>query len=168
MSTTIRSITVAAVLAGALALASSAVLHGRALAHGDGHGHGHGFAAGEPGDPGKTARAIEIVMDDGPGTMTYRPDRIEVRKGEQIRLVLRNVGALRHELVIDTFENNARHKAEMAQNPGMVHEEKNGRHVDPGRTAELLWRFTNAGTFEFACLIPGHYETGMKGVIVVR
>jgi uncharacterized cupredoxin-like copper-binding protein len=50
----------------------------------------------------------------------------------------------------------------------MAHEEANGRHVGPGQTAELLWRFTKAGTFEFACLIPGHYETGMKGVVVVK
>ena len=166
MPKTIRSIAFASALAGAVALASAAILNRGALAHSE--GHGHAFAAGEPGDPETAARVIEIVMDDGPGTMTYRPDRIEVRKGEQIRLVLRNVGALRHELVIDSFESNARHKAEMAKNPGMDHEEQNGRHVDPKGTAELVWRFTKAGTFEFACLIPGHYETGMKGVIVVR
>jgi uncharacterized cupredoxin-like copper-binding protein len=161
MPKTIRSIAFASALAGAVVLALAATLGRGALAHSD-------FAAGEPGDPKKAARVIEIVMNDGPGTMTFRPDRIEVRKGEQIRLVLRNVGALRHELLIDTFENNAKHRAEMAKNPGMDHEEANGRHVDPKGTAEILWRFTKAGTFEFACLIPGHYETGMKGVIVVK
>jgi uncharacterized cupredoxin-like copper-binding protein len=56
----------------------------------------------------------------------------------------------------------------MEKSPDMAHEEPNGRHVEPRRTAEILWRFTKAGTFEFACLIPGHYEAGMKGAIVVK
>jgi uncharacterized cupredoxin-like copper-binding protein len=91
-----------------------------------------------------------------------------VRKGALVRLVLKNAGQLRHEIPIDSFENNARHKAEMEKSPDMAHAEPNGRQVEPGQSAELLWRFTNAGTFEYACLIPGHYESGMKGVIVVK
>jgi uncharacterized cupredoxin-like copper-binding protein len=31
----------------------------------------------------------------------------------------------------------------------------------------LIWKFAQAGTVEFACLIPGHYEAGMKGSIRV-
>jgi hypothetical protein len=50
----------------------------RAIAHTD-----HVFAAGEPGDPKKPFRVIEIAMTDGPGTMSYSPDKIDVRKGEQ-------------------------------------------------------------------------------------
>jgi uncharacterized cupredoxin-like copper-binding protein len=56
----------------------------------------------------------------------------------------------------------------MEKSPDMAHGEPNGRHVEPRQTAEILWRFTKAGTFEFACLIPGHYEAGMKGAIVVK
>jgi uncharacterized cupredoxin-like copper-binding protein len=166
-----RRLAVVSALAGAALLLPASPRH--ALAHTDGpggHGHGpaHGFAAGEPAEMGKATRVVEIVMSEGPGTMSYSPSRIEVRKGELIRLVLRNAGQLRHEILIDSFENNARHKAEMAENPDMAHEEPNGRHVEPGKSAELLWRFTKAGTFEYACLIPGHYESGMKGVIVVK
>jgi uncharacterized cupredoxin-like copper-binding protein len=32
----------------------------------------------------------------------------------------------------------------------------------------MIWRFTKAGTFEFACLIPGHREAGMIGTIIVK
>jgi uncharacterized cupredoxin-like copper-binding protein len=39
--------------------------------------------------------------------------------------------------------------------------------LDEGRSGEVIWTFSNAGTFEFACLIPGHYESGMHGPIVV-
>lgn len=135
-----------------------------ALAHGD-----HvAFAAGEPGDPKKPFRVIEIVMTDGPGTMAYKPDRLEIKKGEQVKLVLKNIGAVDHELLIDSRANNAKHKHEMERNPDMQHDEPNGARLKPGTTTEILWRFSKAGTFEFACLIPGHYETGMKGTFIVK
>ena len=68
----------------------------------------------------------------------------------------------------DSFANNQKHKAEMEKHPDMGHDEPNGVRLKPGARTELIWRFTKAGTFEFACLITGHYEAGMKGVIVVR
>jgi uncharacterized cupredoxin-like copper-binding protein len=142
----------------------TAGLHQRAMAHSE----GHVFAAGEPGDPKKPNRVVEIVMSDGPGTMTFTPERIEVRRGEQIRFVLKNTGYLAHEFLLDSFENNAKHKIEMEKNPEMEHDDPNGKRVETKKSAELLWRFTKAGTFEFACLIPGHYETGMKGIVVVK
>lgn len=148
---------------GAALVASHLALPLRAVAH-----TGHAFAAGEPGDPKKPFRTVEIIMTDGPGTMTYSPNKIEVRKGEQIKFVLRNTGYLAHEFLLDSFENNAKHKIEMEKNPEMEHDDPNGKRVEPKKSAEVLWRFTKAGTFEFACLIPGHYETGMKGTIVVK
>ena len=160
---------IAVIGSAALAAACALVLaqpHGlvpRAGAHSE-----NAFAAGEPGDPGKPFRVVEVVMTDGPGTMAYKPDRIEVRRGEQIKLRLRNTGMVDHEFLIDSFENNAKHKKEMEKNPEMEHDEPNGARLKPDATAEILWRFTKAGTFEFACLIPGHYETGMKGTIVVK
>ena len=135
----------------------------RAIAH-----TGHVFAAGEPGDPKKPFRVVEITMTDGPGTMSYSPDKIVVRKGEQIKFVLKNTGYLAHEFLLDSFENNAKHKIEMEKNPEMEHDEPNGKRLEPKKSADVLWRFTKSGTFEFACLIPGHYETGMKGTIVVK
>ena len=129
---------------------------------------GQAFAAGEPGDAAKPFRVIEITMTDGPGSMSYSPDRIEVRKGEQIKFVLKNTGYLAHEFLLDSLANNAKHKAEMEKNPQMEHDDPNGKRLEPSKSAEILWRFTKAGTFEFACLIPGHYETGMKGLVVVK
>ncbi len=32
--------------------------------------------------------------------------------------------------------------------------EANGRQIKPAKTDEIVWRFTNAGEFEFARLIP--------------
>src|SRR4030042_1607785 len=43
----------------------------------------------------------------------------------------------------------------------------NETSVEPGKTGELIWQFTNAGTFDFACLEPGHFEAGMVGKVHV-
>jgi len=56
----------------------------------------------------------------------------------------------------------------MKKFPGMEHDEPYMAHVDPGETGEIGWRFTQAGTFHFACLIPGHFEAGMIGKLVVK
>ncbi len=158
----IAGVSFAAVVAAALAI-PKAPFSDRVYAH-----TGHVFAAGEPGDPKKPNRVVEITISDGPGTMSYTPNRIEVRLGEQIRFRLKNAGDLPHEFLLDSFKNNAKHKIEMEKNPDMEHDDPNGRRLEPKKSAEILWRFTKAGTFEFACLIPGHYETGMKGTIVVK
>ncbi len=55
----------------------------------------------------------------------------------------------------------------MRRYPDMEHDDPNMAKVAPGGTGNLIWKFTRAGTVEFACLIPGHYEAGMKGSIRV-
>ena len=40
--------------------------------------------------------------------------------------------------------------------------------LDPGKTGELIWQFAKAGTFDFACLQPGHFEAGMMGTVSVK
>ena len=143
-----------------------------ALAHEAGHGHAHGppvFAAGEPGDPRKPSRVVTISMREGEdGRMVFGPDALTVRRGEQVRFVLRNLGRIEHEFVLDSAEGNAAHKAAMAAGPAMEHHDANARQLDAAKGAELVWRFTTPGRFEFACLIPGHYEAGMKGPVTVE
>ena len=39
--------------------------------------------------------------------------------------------------------------------------------LEPGKQGEIVWQFTKAGVVDFACLLPGHYEAGMKGAIKV-
>ncbi len=40
--------------------------------------------------------------------------------------------------------------------------------VMKGKTAELKFTPTRKGTFEMGCHVEGHYEAGMKGVLVVK
>lgn len=77
--------------------------------------------------------------------------------------MLVNRGATDHEFVVDTPRNNGGHAAAMLPDPERRHSEANARRLAPGASAELLWRFAREGTFEFACLTPGHYEAGMRG-----
>ncbi|SRR5712691_1433376 len=129
--------------------------------------HGH-FSAGEPGDPKKPARTVKVRMLEGSGKMSFEPARIEVRRGEQIRFVLQNDGEEDHEFILATIEENRKHGELMKKYPDMEHDDPNGKRVLPYASKEVLWKFTKRGEFEFACLIPGHYEKGMVGQVVVK
>jgi uncharacterized cupredoxin-like copper-binding protein len=142
-----------------------------AVAAPDEPGHSHKtFAAGEPGDPKKPiAGTMEITMHETEDAkMLFSPNWVEVKRGEQVRFVLKNAGKVDHEFMLDSVANNAKHKIAMEKNPDMEHDDPNGRRLNPDGSSEIVWRFTKAGTFEFACLIPGHYESGMKGTVVVK
>ncbi|MGO4740586.1 plastocyanin/azurin family copper-binding protein [Bosea sp. 2KB_26] len=155
-----------------LGLAAVAVMFTAAAAlagpGGAGHGHGDETAYGKPGDPKKPARLIQIAMAEREGKMQFIPDRIEVRRGEQIRFQLRNNGELDHELVVATLEENLKHAVEMQKNPDMEHDDPNAKRLAPKKTGEIVWQFTKAGQFDFSCLIPGHREAGMTGTITVK
>ena len=129
---------------------------------------GEHFAAGEPGNPKRPSRTITVTMTEQDGKMIFKPNRVEVRQNEQIRFVLTNSGYLDHEFMIATPEENQKHAVLMQKYPDMEHDDPNGRTVKTKQKGELIWRFTKRGTFEFACLIPGHYESGMYGTIVVK
>ncbi|MDF0492862.1 MULTISPECIES: cupredoxin family protein [Bradyrhizobium] len=145
-----------------LALALAALSIAPAFAH-DKHGHGN-YSAGEPGDPKKPARTIEILMNE----MDYTPAKIEVKRGEQIRFVLRNVGKEDHEFLLATPKENLAHAEQMKKHPHMEHDEPNAARLAPKKTTEILWKFSKAGTFEYSCLIPDHREYGMVGQVTVK
>ena len=132
-------------------------------------GHGHDeYAAGEPGNLKKPARIVLISMREADGKMVFTPDRFQVRKDEQIKFVLRNNGEIDHEFVLATSAENLKHAEAMRKNPDMEHDDPNAKRIAPHKTAEILWRFTKTGEFEFSCMIPGHRESGMIGYVVVN
>jgi uncharacterized cupredoxin-like copper-binding protein len=100
--------------------------------------------------------------------MRFTPERIEVAQGETLRLTLTNTGKVMHELVIGTQKELTEHAALMKRFPNMEHEEPYMAHVAPGKTGEIIWTFNRPGEFDFACLLPGHFEAGMMGKIVVK
>ncbi len=119
---------------------------------------------GVEGDPAKATRTVTVSMDD---TMRYSQQEIRVAQGETVTFVITNKGKLLHELVFGTEDELKKHAELMRKNPGMEHDEPYMAHVKAGRTERMTWKFTNPGTFLYGCLVPGHFEAGMKGKVVV-
>ncbi|WP_194725961.1 cupredoxin domain-containing protein [Noviherbaspirillum malthae] len=120
---------------------------------------------GKQGDPKKVSRTITIDMSD---TMRFTPGDITVKEGETIKFLVANKGKIMHEMVLGTMDELKKHGELMKKNPGMEHDEPYMSHVGPSKKEEMVWQFTKAGEFFYACLIPGHFEAGMIGKITVK
>lgn len=127
--------------------------------------HVHGEArVGRPGEPGKVNRTLQVVMHDN---MRFSPQSITVKRGEVIQFNVTNAGQLKHEMVIGSMAELQEHAKLMRKFPEMEHAEPNQVTLEPGKTGVIIWQFDVAGTVDFACLQPGHFEAGMKGVVNV-
>jgi uncharacterized cupredoxin-like copper-binding protein len=146
---------------GKAGFVSALVLAASAAMAGPGHG------SNPVGEPGKAAQATRTVNVDMTDNMRFTPSEISVKQGETVRFVVKNSGAVKHELVLGTPEELKEHYAMMLKMPGMEHADDNMVSVAPGKTGEVVWRFTQAGKVDFACLQPGHYDAGMKGLVNV-
>lgn len=120
---------------------------------------------GREGDPRKVKRVLTIETSDA---MRYFPDQIRVKKGQTVRLLVRNGGQLPHEVVIGTMDDLKKHAALTRRNGEGALEAPNIARVEPGATGRIDWQFTKAGEFYYGCLTPGHFDAGMIGTIVVR
>ena len=134
----------------------------------DKQGSSQASAYGRPGDPQQPSRLIVVTMKEADGKMLFEPASITVRKGEQIRFRLDNIGALDHEFLLGTPQEIAEHGEMMKAMPDMKHDDLNAKQVAAKAWGDLLWHFTRAGELDFACLIPGHREAGMSGKIIVK
>ncbi len=160
MNNTLRQTAIATLLT-LIALGASA-----SGTHADTHAGGHDAASaiGKPGVAAKVTRTIQVDMNDA---MRFTPAEIDVRQGETVRFVVRNVGKIKHELVLGSVKALEAHHELMKKNPGMAHDEPGMVTLASGRTGKLVWQFTQAGKVDFACLQPGHYDAGMKGAVFV-
>ena len=133
--------------------------------HEGGHGGGHGEAAiGTPGVSSKVTRTIHIDMKDD---MRFHSSKFNVKQGETVRFVAKNSGQVKHEMVLGTPDELKEHAEAMKKNPEMEHADANMITVAPGKSGEIIWKFTSAGKVDFACLQPGHFDAGMKGLVNV-
>ena len=127
-------------------------------------GHGDSAVIGQPGKPEKVTRTVTVDMSDA---MRFTPSSINVIQGETLRFMVKNSGKLTHEMVLGTEKELQEHYELMKKFPEMEHADENMVTVKPGATGEIVWQFTKAGTIHFGCLVPGHYEAGMKGSVKV-
>lgn len=146
----------------ALALSGAAFANGN---HAGGHSHDDEESAiGKPGVAAKVGRTVTVEMSD---TMRYTPSDIQVKQGETIRFVVKNNGKVKHEMSLGTEKELLEHLEQMKKFPDMEHDEPSKLSLAPGKQGEIVWQFTKAGAVNFACLMPGHFEAGMKGAIKV-
>ena len=149
-------------LIAALAMSSATFAGGT---HAGGHGHDSDETAiGKPGVASKASRTVTIEMTDN---MRYTPADIQVKQGETVRFIVKNKGQVKHELSLGTQKELLEHLEQMKKFPDMEHDEPSKVTLAPGKQGEIVWQFTKAGTVNFACLMPGHYEAGMKGQVKV-
>jgi len=145
----------------------------------------HSYAFGQPAAADKATRTVEVTLQD----IAFAPKSLDVKAGETVRFVLVNKGQLLHEFNLGDAAMHAAHQKEMLQmqasgmltstgmgkmdhsamgHGAMKHDDPNSVLVEPGKTAELTWTFTQATGLEFACNLPGHYQAGMVGKLTVE
>ena len=110
-------------------------------------------------------KIVEISMAD---SMRFSPAALDIKVGDVVKFLVSNEGALQHEFVLGTAASLSEHAELMIKFPNMEHEEPYMAHVDPGKEMAIVWQFTQAGSFEFGCLLPGHFQAGMKGTVTVE
>jgi uncharacterized cupredoxin-like copper-binding protein len=119
------------------------------------------------------SRSIAVNMDD---QMRFTPSQIDVQAGETIRFVVTNSGRTAHEMVLGSDEAIREH-AEAMKQAAAQGQAQGGEHnhgtaaaisVAAGKTGELVVTFAQATRLQMACLVPGHYEAGMRGTLEVK
>ena len=125
---------------------------------------------------------VTITMTD----FKFTPGLITLQSGVPAEIVLVNKGVVEHEFMVYVAP-----KGKVGDwdeyvmpntyftNIGEVEGEFEGLgavagtsifevEVKKGKTAELKFTPTRKGTFEMGCHVEGHYQAGMKGVLVVK
>ena len=126
-------------------------------------------AIGKPGVGSSFDRTIEIsIRETESGYMLFEPDAIQIEKGSVVRFLIGNTGALDHEFFLGSFDEIAKHQQWMREHPDMQHDRANSVLIPSGQNADLIWEFSDMTNLEFVCLIPGHREAGIWGVIIVH
>lgn len=89
---------------------------------------------------------------------------LKVQRGETIRFVVRNTDPIDHELIVGATEVQTRHE----DGTEAHHPPRDGEVSVPlFATRSTTYAFDHAETLYFGCHLPGHWDYGMQGRIVV-
>lgn len=161
---------------GAFAAAPSAAAESSEEEDEAGHDE-ESFWFGEPADPSEAVMVVEIEATDG---FRFSPSALTFKVGDVVTFRVTNTGELPHEFTIGDSEVQDDHEAEMmaaatemegmemAMSEGDMDGDPNAIAMFPGETVDITWRFTEPGWVMMGCHVPGHYSSGMKGVMLVE
>ena len=77
-----------------------------------------------------------------------------------------NVGATAVKPGPDLLEEMKKMQASMGHG---MHDDPNSVLLEPGKSGEIVWTFPKDAdvAIEFACNVPGHYQSGMVGSVAI-
>ena len=105
--------------------------------------------ASQRGNAGADGQSGGIVLED----MRFVPSRLDAKVGVPLRVRLTNNGTERHDLNFPSLHM-----------PGLEGVES---ILEPGETRSITLTFTEPGTHNFICSLPGHAAAGMTGAVFV-
>ena len=106
------------------------------------------------------SREVEIVIRHS----RFEPDRLVVRQGATVRFAIDNRDPIAHEFILGDDEVHRRHASGTEQRHPPVPGEVSIGGLERKAT---IFTFDRAGSFRFACHLPGHLAYGMDGEVVV-
>lgn len=105
----------------------------------------------------------------------FEPATIQVQAGQQVTVMMQNMGTLEHDFVIQeipvelmTTEPEAEGGGHEMEGMDMGMEPAVHTGAMAGMTSRVTFVPTQTGTYEFFCAVEGHKEAGMIGTLVVR
>lgn len=108
----------------------------------------HDDAEGVGPYTGNETVTLEVTAGE-PREFRFSPDTYEVPAGATVGVIFTNVGDAEHEFAIEAADFHI--------------------HADPGETVRASFLApSEPGEYEVGCYLPGHFESGMKGTLVVR
>ncbi len=136
------------------------------------------------------ARKVTVTMKE----FSFQPAKIQLKVGEVVDLTLRNAGQVSHDWmagsdIVNSQEEKGFRKDLVAllkpteagrkfaaerpgapSKPDSIKRISRGFEIEPG--GEVTLRFTvpatAKGDWQMACVLTGHYESGMKGTVEIR
>ncbi len=148
-----------------------------------------GLSAARPASAASIHK-VTLVMKE----FAFEPSRIQLKAGEEVELTIRNAGHVTHDWMagkgmVNTTEEKGFHtdllallkpretgrqyameRVGMASKADFIKRISGGDEVEPGGQVTLRFTVpaTAKGEWQMGCLMTGHYESGMKGTLVIK
>jgi uncharacterized cupredoxin-like copper-binding protein len=94
----------------------------------------------------------------------FQPSELSFPAGTEVRFVIRNTDPIDHEFILGNQEVQDRHETGTEPHHGAIPGEVS---IPAGEIAATTYRFGEPGMLLLGCHLPGHWDYGMRGLVVV-